>query len=375
MKAAKEQRTLLLITPFDLWPLWQGTVVRTFHLITHFAAHHTLWLGARRGKGALPVDYPVPERRILLNHPQRFAQLFHPRFFLRLLRLARQERIDTLIVSQITGGIHGLLLHWLTGARLIFDNHNVEYLRFRRMGSKTWPAVWLLEGLLCREAAEIYVVSEVDRDWLARHFRLPVERFRLLPNGADIQAMQALPVAREGVRKGLGLPTDRPLALFFGARSHRPNAQAVRIILDEIAPRLAEIAPDVAIVIAGRPDDGERLSVGQLGNVYITGFVEEIGALIKSCDLSIVPLVSGSGTRLKILESVASGVPVVSTSIGAEGLDQELLGDMLLVVDGWEPFVRAVAARAAGREGRALSQAAIDRYDWARIFEGVELPG
>jgi glycosyltransferase involved in cell wall biosynthesis len=200
------------------------------------------------------------------------------------------------------------------------------------------------------------------------------DKIDVIPNGVDVPGCLESRVDATQLRKGLGLTHDESLALFFGTLDYLPNATAAEIIVNEIAPRLVKRKAAVKIVIAGKcssPDwvtDLDRVSE----RVAFVGFVDDINATIKSADVIIVPLTMGSGTRFKILESIGCGRRVVSTTIGAEGLDRDVLGESLVVRDDWDAFVEAIVATAR-QAPLAPSPAFVERYDWRHIVDRVQI--
>lgn len=363
-------RHILAISPFENWPLSQGAIVRTHYLIRHLLRQNDVWFAHRRGARRRQDGLALRGR--LTNHSQPYLQLFNPLFLFRLWLLVRRERIDLILVSHLWSGIHGLCLRLLTGRRLLVETHNVEYMRLRRMGHRAWPLVWLAEFVIYRGADEIFSVSETDRRYLMGRLRVPGERIRVVPNGADVHGIMARQVNEMSVKRRLALGPDERFALFFGSLGHTPNAQAATIILDELEPRLREADIDAVIVIAG-PGQAAYLASRSAPppQVRFAGFVEDIVALVKSAHVVLVPLVSGSGTRFKIIEAVACGRPVISTTVGAEGLDRQALGEFLTIRDEWDGFASAVEEILAKAWNRPVPAPFIARYDWEAVFAGV----
>ena len=301
-------------------------------------------------------------------------QLFNPHFLYHLWRTIRQQKIDVIIICQLWASLHGILLKWFTGKTLLFDHHNVEYLRFRRMGHWAWPGVALLEWLVCRTAEHILCVSETDKNLLIRTLHISPQKIQIAANGADVAQKQQKSTETRAIKQNLGLDPDEAMVLFFGSLTHRPNAQAVDIILDELAPRVARLSNCLRFVITGLGHEA-YLQARQRPlppNILFTGFVDDITTLIKSADLVIVPLLSGSGTRFKIIESVACGRPVISTSIGAEGLDHAAFGHYLTICDDWDTFAKLITHHLSHPLHNPVPDTFHTTYDWQHIFAGVD---
>ncbi len=365
-----KQERILVISPFENWPLSQGTIVRTHHLVKHLAQRNQVWFAHRYTPRFAQDGLPVSSR--VTNSPYPFLQLLNPIFLLQLWQLARREHIDRIVISQFWSGIHGWLLHLLTGKRLLVDTHNLEYLRLRRMGHWAWPLVWLCEFIVYRFAQELFCVSETDRGYLERRLRVPAAKIRVVPNGADVRATDARQVNTAVVKKQLGLSATDPFVLFFGSLKHEPNAQAATVIIDELIPRLQQAGITTPVVLTG-PGHERYLQTRPAppAQARFAGFVDDITAVIKSANMVIVPLTSGSGTRFKIIESVACGKPVISTTVGAEGLEHAALGPFLTICDDWDAFAAAVGTAQSACWDHPIPDAFAALYDWTAVFAGV----
>jgi glycosyltransferase involved in cell wall biosynthesis len=203
---------------------------------------------------------------------------------------------------------------------------------------------------------------------------VPAHKIQVAANGANVAQLQQHPTDPAMVKQQLGLEADEGMVLFFGSLNHGPNAQAVDIILDELAPRLASQADSLKLVIAGLGHEA-YLQARQRPlppHVLFTGFVDDITALIKSADLIIVPILSGSGTRFKIIESAACGRPIISTTVGAEGLDQTAFGELLTICDDWDSFAQQIQVHLATPRQYTVPVTFQATYDWQQIFAGVD---
>ncbi len=328
---------ILVVTPFPAWPLSNGSITRTHYFAQHLAQANQVFLAHRQGGSAEARQVgcvSVPTTSF------RYAQILSPRLLYRLSKTVREQGIELILSSHFWSGLHGALLKKMMGIPFILDNHNVEFERFHRVQSPLWPAVKLLERGVCRSADEIVSVSDVDRRKLIAEFGLDPDRVYVLPNGADVEALLQRQVDAEAVYRQLGLFPSRYHVLFFGNFGYPPNRQALSHLRQHVLPAFKSIVSDFCLVVAGAGLEPANLTEEK---VQILGFVEDLVALIKSVDLVVAPLTAGSGTRLKILESVACGQRVVSTSIGAEGLEREAFGDMLHVSDDWGEFAQTMA--------------------------------
>jgi glycosyltransferase involved in cell wall biosynthesis len=164
--------------------------------------------------------------------------------------------------------------------------------------------------------------------------------------------------------------------LFFGTLSYGPNADGLVWFCEQVLPRVRQSKPDVRLEVVGLDPPPRVTALGRLPGVQVTGFVPDIRPKLWSATMCVVPLLAGGGTRLKILEALAAGCPVISTTVGAEGL--ELMdGKHLLIADDPEEFARDVVALLESdalrhRLADAGRRAVAEKYDWQEIAPRLE---
>lgn len=189
-----------------------------------------------------------------------------------------------------------------------------------------------LTRTVCNRADLVLACSEVD----AAHIRRLARRARVevVANGVDGSAFT-----------GLGPPPGQspPVVTFTGFLSYWPNADACTFFINEVLPTLRSLVPDARVRLIGRVPPASLVTLAQQHRVELHADVPDIRPWFATSDVMVAPIRAGSGTRLKILEAFAAGRPVVSTTIGCEGLDVQD-GTHLLVADAPEAFARAVAS-------------------------------
>ena len=256
-------------------------------------------------------------------------------------------------------------------ARAVFDTHNSETYRIATMAktlgvsprglAARWqlPVVREYEADIAARSARVVVVSDGDRTF----FELFAPgRVDVVPNGVDCSRIEARLV-----------PPSNPTILFLGSLDYSPNVDALNVLVDDIAPLISRRDATIAVVGSNpRPavfDAARRCSLA----VSIAADVADTGPYWKGARCLVVPLRMGGGTRLKILESLAWGVPVVSTKLGCEGLELRDRRE-LLIADDAKDFAAAVdrllddhaLGNTLAKRGRELVEA---RYDWTRLGE------
>lgn len=213
------------------------------------------------------------------------------------------------------------------------------------------------------------VVSEAERALLVAG-GADSSRVHIVPNGVDLDAPErADPFAAPGGRGAAFAPSRVPDRLVFaGAPSFAPNREAVDWFVEHAWPGLRARRPSARFHVTGETA-GCDLSAWTAAGIDVEGFVDDVRAMVASAAVAVVPIWSGGGTRLKILEAMALGTPVVTTSKGAEGIDVEH-GTHLLVADTPQSMVDAIVrllddAPLARRLASAARARVAERYTWA----------
>jgi glycosyltransferase involved in cell wall biosynthesis len=254
---------------------------------------------------------------------------------------------------------------------VLLNVHNLVYRVAQRMSGRqgSWPSrlkARLNISKLRRFEREIYrrpfrfvTCSEADRQGLLE--LAPQARVSVVPNGVDTAHFHcALPDQGE---------PDR--LLFTGKMEYIPNADAVEFFINEIMPRVRQARPAAHLEVVGMCPPQHLLDLAAGNPMTVHGEVPDVRPWLERCAISVVPLRAGSGTRLKILEALSMERAVVSTRIGAEGIDV-VDGEHLLLADRPEEFADRVLAlmedealrQRLGRNGRRLVE---ERYDWSRV--------
>jgi glycosyltransferase involved in cell wall biosynthesis len=187
--------------------------------------------------------------------------------------------------------------------------------RYSEEDARRWRR---LRERAARRVRTLVVCSHLDADRLGPATRA---RVAVVPNGYP-------PVEPPAVPRAVGTP---PVVLFQGTLRYPPNAQAARFLVTEVGPELRALVPDARIRLVGLTSPA-LTDLDDPPRVTFVGQVEDVGVELAGADLVLVPIRFGSGTRVKIIEAFAHRVPVVSTTLGAEGLGA-VDGEHLLIGD------------------------------------------
>ncbi|WP_342239028.1 glycosyltransferase [Inquilinus sp. OTU3971] len=259
---------------------------------------------------------------------------------------------------------------------IVYDAHNVEGLLRTELlddqgaGTQIARGVVDVEVRLCRAADLILACSHEDRLLFSRLYDIPPGKIRVAANGAFTRQIPRPTTAeRREIRDRLGLG-DRPVAFFLGSL-YAPNLEAAQFIASTLAPQV----PEVLFVIGGGAGDEVRKAGLEAANLVVTGGLSEDAKRdwLSVTDIAVNPMFSGSGTNIKMLEFMAWGLPIVTTRVGARGIETANTAFLVADADGFATAVSRLAANAPARE--ELSDAArteADRsYSWERISANV----
>ena len=273
------------------------------------------WHGEEPGTSRIFADYLAP---ILGLHRQAgYARLSGTDHIATVQRILAESQPDLLFIHRL-GPMSLVLRAQQPTPPILFDLDDVEHkAAWRKLGQPPhWmlkrlfylhlPALWLGERAAIQRADRVCVCSPKDRRYL--EWTMQARNLVVVPNSAS---------ASEHVAPPSSAP---PTVLFIGNFSYPPNVLAADRLVREVWPSIRSMLPQARLIIAGaRPEQLETFSLSPEG-VEFTGFVEDLDALYARTRVVCTPIRNGSGTRIKIIEAAMYGRPVVSTTIGAEGL-------------------------------------------------------
>ena len=385
---------ILVFYPYIPYPLDRGTYHRTFHLLRELARAHEIDLFALaengEGIGHKPVFQKFCRRvefvsfhhppwpklfptRLLNSLPSSIAHWKNSAAAEKLNELLRGKSYDLIHVCDIVMAQYFLQRH--RDLPLVVDRSRVDLqfqlaehsrmnfpLRTRMLRCEGYLKLWFYERKIAARAALEIVCGPDDETFLRRWIRreMPIEA---LVNGVDLDYF--FPQAATDARAA------QPTILFCGAMDYNPNIDALRWYFQEMHEPLRGLIPDLQVLIVGKKPTAEVLAHAAKKNVLVTGAVPDVRPFYRQAWLQIVPLRIGGGTRLKIVESLAMGTPVVSTRIGAQGLNLQHNHDILLA-DSPANFVRETARALENEDLRnELTAAGLEtaraRFSWKKI--------
>ncbi len=296
--------------------------------------------------------------------PRSVIDTFSPDMATAILETLANGSVDLVVASQVDMAVYS---RYFRGKPAIFEEvetgvlyeqfaHAESLLQLLRYGL-TWAKHRRYLRLLFKDFRACTVVSRQERE-LLRQVVGGIETIEVLPNCIDLAEYE-----------GVNEQTQPNTLIFMGAFSYNPNYEAMIWFVDKVLPIIQSELPDVHLTITG---NHQNRPLPPAENVTLTGFVDDIRPLVARSWASIVPLHTGGGTRLKILEAMALGTPVIATPKGAEGLDGEP-GKHLLIADTPAAFADAVIQvlkneplrQQLAENGLALVR---EKYNWPAVL-------
>jgi len=289
-------------------------------------------------------------------------------------RMLQAQRYDVVQFESAQLANFSFVKHPGESPVFVLDEHNIEHDLLRRTanaarsplrrayGALNWRKIRREERAAWQRFDGVALTSARDQAQLLRE--VPKCVTSVVPNGVDLAAFPAA--------LGDGEPG---VLLFFGALNYFPNQHGLLQFIDQILPEIIRRNPHVTLHVVG-PGAPESIRRRQGPGVRIVGEVEDISPYLERAAAVVVPVQIGGGTRLKIIEALAKGRPVISTTVGAEGLN--VVNERhLLLADRPDDFARQVArvldsrelATRLGTAGRRLVQ---EHYDWRQIASDLE---
>ena len=285
-------------------------------------------------------------------------------------RILADRPFDAVVASTLT--MMRYALHAPRDVTRVLENHNsLSRWMKERFHAQTnfaqrircwvsWQKARRFEGRTFRQFDLVTMVSEQDAQAACDALGRVHERVAVVPNGVDCSYN----------RPGLVQPLPATL-IFNGALTYEANLDAMHYFLTEVYPLVKQQCPQVKLTITGSSAAVRLDSLPMDSSVQLTGFVDDIRPVVSSASVCVAPIRQGGGTRLKILEAMALGTPVVATSKAVEGLDA-LPGEHILIGNDPATFARHTLALLndpqlglgiAAKARRLVEQ----RYDWADI--------
>lgn len=392
---------ILWVNTHFLHPTTRGGSIRTLEMLKWLNRWHDVhYLAlekptategmARAGEycaKAFRIDHEAPPRlsprflmqavgNLLSPLPLAVTRYVSAPLLARMRELHRQERYDRIVADFLFSAPNVDPL-----AKCILFQHNVETMIWQRHAGTAANAAgrWFFgqqarrmeryEHQACREAGSVIAVSAEDAGRMREMFDLP--RVDWVPTGVNLEYFDPPPAQDTAV------PAPQPELVFVGSMDWLPNIDGIRWFAQEVWPLIRERQPQVRLAIVGRMPPAEITALAERDpRITVTGTVPDVRPYFWGGQVSVVPLRIGGGTRLKIFEAIGAKIPVVSTTIGAEGLPL-VPGEHIAIGDTPADFAaRCLELLADGAARQRMAAAAWslahENYSWEKVTRRFE---
>ncbi len=387
---------VLVLTAKSIWPLLGGAEIRNFSLLKETARHHDVYLlsfllnpGDREHLTALEpycrrieaIDLIRPRWSRLARAARSALGGSRPFIIDDYHRAEMARAVADMVVREQIDVIHAHFLHvgqyasHKGRAAFVYDAHNLEHVLWERFAAvqksplmrafarSQAPKFVNWQQRVAAQSEKIVTLSDTDRDEFLRI--CPSADVVTVPNGADVEFFRPLPE----------IPEEENAVVYFANFGWPPQDDAAIYFHDDILPRIRREIPGVKLYLAGKtPPEAIR----RLGSesVVVTGLVPDIREYIQRAALVVLPLRVGAGTKHRVFQSLAMEKPLVTTSVGAEGIALEH-GRHAMIADDPEAFAAhcidllrdSGRRRALGLAGREL---VLEKYDWRANYQKLE---
>ncbi len=361
---------ILAVSSQRLFPPDTGGANVIYLFLKYLSRNHDVHVVTTENTTGFQYENAIQLHDILVDNP--IHKFFNPFTFVRFFFLLKKIKPDTVMIHFPWYGLLFGFFKLLVPFRLVLHEQNVEYLRFQRTGAAWWPMLKIYERLVCKMADQVICVTEVDRDIFIDELGVDPQKIDVVIYGFDRDRFPKDDDRVRMIRSEIS-PHQHPIILFFGKLDYQPNAEALDIIRRHLAPGLSALGKDYMFLIVGGPIPPQASVDEKEFNIKYVGHQVHIADYIYAADFVIVPLMAGSGVRTKIIESVGCGKMVVSTSQGAEGIDQEACGGLLKIEDDWEMFIQQMEVAIDTEGDRKIPTMFLNAYDMATIVNALEL--
>lgn len=357
--------TILSIVPFPFLPPKKGGDWCAYYTCHFLAANYPMLVATTQAP-----EYPANFEAQKAFEDTRWKYLSY-KTAQKLLKMAKEWKVSTLFLHQPFMGPMAYYVSQKLNIPLMVYVHNLEYQRFKSLNKPWWRLLYYWEKFLYKKSDLLLFISDTEMEEAVA--TLGVSREKCLHTPYGVLQNEAPIYDQTECKKSLGLDLNKPVFLFFGSMSYAPNAEAVELLLEKVAPiwRKKGIEAQWLICGGGLPVALQK-KISEWPDFQYLGFVEDLDSYIKAADLMLNPVLSGGGVKTKVMESLGWGTTVISTESGALGIDRSYCQIKLLVNkdNDWEGFVNSMTLSLVNIE-KPLSKEFYQQYSWEVIMRQV----
>jgi sugar transferase (PEP-CTERM/EpsH1 system associated) len=386
------KKNVLILTPELPYPLDRGGNIRIFNHIKMLSQKYNIYLLSFIQQESENQYIPVLQEfckkistvvfpRQLQAKPSGYRFLpktirgcYSEELKSHLLKIISDEKIDLVQIDTIFMSFYVTYLS--SNIPAIFIEYDIDALSFRKSylwnirNAGFWSRLIELEKLsrferyICKRFHRVITVSERDKKKLEN--LTGISNSTVVPNGVDTDFFYPYPDKTPGISNDI---------IFVGYMGHYPNEDGILYFYNQIFPFVRREWPDIKLYVVGS-STRRIFELKTDKNVIVTGFVKDVRQYLRKCAVFVVPLRLGGGIRSKILEAMAMGMPVISTSTGCNGI-QVTPGENIIVADGAREFARQTIRllkdknlqEKLAKNGRALVE---EKYGWQETIAQLD---
>ncbi|NOZ28722.1 MAG: glycosyltransferase [Chloroflexi bacterium] len=397
---------VLFLTQVLPYPLNAGPKVRAYYMLRYLAEQHQVTLvsfirpddsreAIEHLEGICHRVYTVLMRRslwrniragvkgLLTGLPMVVARDEIGEMRATLRQVTQMDTYDIIHADQLSMAAYGRIAARNGAPRTLLDEHNAVYLLARRMADTETNALRRVivhreaeafaryEAAMCRAYDAVLTVTEEDKEHLLALY--PPEQ-----RSALAQKFTVVPICIEPRQVPLieRIPGSAPTIVHIGTMFWPPNVHGVLWFAREVLPLIHQQIPEARLVIIGKKPPPEVQSLATDPRIEVTGYVADLTPFLAQADVFIVPVHAGGGMRVKILDAWLWGIPIVSTTVGVEGI-RVRTEENILIADQAETFAAAVTRlitdeelnRRLRRNGREWVE---QHYHWRSVYRQVD---
>jgi len=379
-----------------LHPVDKGGRIRTYNMLRELKRDHEITYLALDDGAASTKERELAAEYCheLICVPHKTTPKFSPAFYLELVtnlasrlpyfmkkyescamhreieRLVKDKAFDVMVCDFLQPSVN---VPAGTSVTTVLFQHNVEAMIWKRHYEvqsnplkrlylyHQWRKTWSYERSACRRFDLVVAVSVPDEEQMRNEYGL--ERTAAVPTGVDINYFSPS-----------GIPSAKYNVVFTGSMDWLPNEDAMQYFIREIMPLVRKDIPELTLTVVGRNPYASLVELSKRDkSIVVTGRVDDVRPYIEQASVYIVPIRIGGGTRLKIYEAMAMEKPVLSTTVGAEGLPVRNNQEVVLA-DSAEEFAAALTTllrdeKAAQELGARGAKVVREKFGWQAVVE------
>jgi glycosyltransferase involved in cell wall biosynthesis len=311
-----------------------------------------------------------------------FFSDFNPFYYFKVNEILKNNCPDVIQISYPRGLLAAKFCTWLNRkkALLVYEAHDLQIeVDDVNVNDSSIPFIkryvikyydQIVEKIAVKIADHIITVSILDQNKFIERYSLDPQKITVIPSPIEIPPFNSIE-SNSYFRDFLGIDHNKIVIVFHGVYNYIPNKEAVNFIENFIAPTISKFYDDVIFVIAGKGSPKCRKN-----NIMFLGFVDDLNKLLKAADIAIVPILQGGGTRIKVLDYMCVGLPIVSTRKGIEGLDVNNYEEAIIVDSINDEFIDAIKCFIENEHlrkkiGSNARKRAEEKYDFEKVGENL----